>query len=790
MKKEIRFSAKLDTSEFDRTIDSLRKNLKDIYRGADQARLSYQNQQRASQLGISGPPTEEQRRRLEVSENRARRETDVFIKQQVRDQERLAKILEKQEEKLKKLKDLQKEKNKSTEEELKLKEKIAQTEDRISKTKEAAQKKESAISEALEMRPKFGFMQAGTRLAAIGERFGVAGVMRALPTAGKMLAGSFGGGPGIAGAALTAAGTAIEKGGELVGGYMQLPAEITASRAAGQQVSNEILRKVLSGGGYEEIFFAKQRKKAVEEAQKFTAGERLKETTSIIGNAMKTIGLGIGTGAVAGAALGGVLAIPGAIVGGAIGTGMALSKGGTKLLGVLGVGKYGEAREERYRALQQQKMRQLYEAQKELDPIRKMVMEDFQKNMMENLGFQRSAGLTDVGMREFFGDIAGRGFTRAQSRDMYQRILAAGGSTRAGLGATGAALEAERSYGLTNAAQVMGRLTGTMATGAAAEKSLVAILAAGTKQGLDSSNFAEEQRKFAEVTAQAVYAAGATDQGASAIIAERMAGLIAEKTGRGMEAVQTAAGVRSQLEKGTQGPGAALEAGMFLSDPKLRNLSPTVQAALASMDFNQISAMGPNSPLAQTIMSQTGYSWDEFLKKAQSGKELKIAGIGPEAAASASELRELGRETQVESPEVKARRTRARGELAASFIARLNVDRMTAESMVSGFEAGETDIEKLRKKAEEAQGLAPQKTGRVADQIIAQQAAMDGVVNKLQKEFGGAIDDSVGRMTKLNGAIDSLVEKIRKAAEEGDKEAMKQASDEVVGQTTAGAPNK
>jgi hypothetical protein len=114
------------------------------------------------------------------------------------------------------------------------------------------------------------------------------------------------------------------------------------------------------------------------------------------------------------------------------------------------------------------------------------------------------------------------GFTRDMTRDMMISILGAGGSTRAARELAPRALMYQRDYDITNANQLLGRISGTIGGAVQSEQSLIRILAEGQKQGLDKSEFREENRKFTQSVADAVYRVGARDEfGAGGVAAIR-----------------------------------------------------------------------------------------------------------------------------------------------------------------------------------------------------------------------------------------------------------------------------
>jgi hypothetical protein len=99
--------------------------------------------------------------------------------------------------------------------------------------------------------------------------------------------------------------------------------------------------------------------------------------------------------------------------------------------------------------------------------------------------------------------MAGSGdFSFPQRTGMTEQMLAAGGGSGAAYGQNMiTALQAQRSLGLTNAGQTMGRLSNYL-NADESEEAFIKILGKGVSVGLDKSQFREEQKDyFNQVTA-------------------------------------------------------------------------------------------------------------------------------------------------------------------------------------------------------------------------------------------------------------------------------------------------
>src|ERR1700730_12937989 len=96
MQKKITFGISADSTEFDRTVDQLQRKIREIYKGSDNSRQQFENQVRMGAGGIGKAPTVQDRHRQDLNDEKARRDTAKFIKEQIRDQEKLQQVLNKQ----------------------------------------------------------------------------------------------------------------------------------------------------------------------------------------------------------------------------------------------------------------------------------------------------------------------------------------------------------------------------------------------------------------------------------------------------------------------------------------------------------------------------------------------------------------------------------------------------------------------------------------------------------------------------------------------------------------------
>jgi hypothetical protein len=720
-----------------------------------------------SRLGLGQAPSASDRNKLDQADAKARRDTDQFIKQQVRDQEKLAKTINSQVEEMKKLQKIQKELAKDSEEYFKTQQKLSQLEKQTSMNRAQMQAKDSAISNALDQREGMGIGGLG-RLRQAYQNGGIGGAM----TAGGRMGSQYlrGLGPGaLAGTVLGAAGSALAIHSQIGLDIGMAPSVASQNRGQAASTYNENLQNIFSGNGYEDVFYAKENKKAREDAKKAVDAKRKSDKEGIFSQFLQGAGGGAVAGGAAGSFFGGIGAGPGAIIGGIIGGIASLFKNRETILGNMGVGPYKDTLESKYDVFESDTFKRNKEANKQLDPIKKLAFEDFQKNMMQNLNFQRSTGINDQQMFDFNDQITRSGFTRSMGREASQGILAAGGSTRGALGNASLSLQMQRDYNLTNANQVLGRLSGTMGSAAASEKSLISVLAAGMKEGLDKSEFAEENRKFTQAISETIYRTGANDPATAAMIANREASFLASKTTRGIEAAQSASQFVSGIEKQGSGIGSVLEMGGMLSNKNLSKLNPVSMSAIQNMDMNQIMSLSPAEK--SSLTRQAGFnSFDEFIQAVAPNKEMKLAGQLPQLYESvqkskkfneANKMGPLTKEQQAEGEDAEAGVKLA---LKAGF----GLDNASADSVYKEMmDTGKFDIASIKKMSEKVQSSAGAPTGRAADTVIGSAASNEAAVNTLQKNFIPQIDSAASSVGKFADEINKSLETIRKLGEAG-----------------------
>jgi len=623
MKKEIKFSARLDTGDFDRTVEALQRKLKDIYKGSDQSRLGMQNLQRASSFGIGPGATPADRQRLEQMDTKSRRETDAFIKTQIKDQEELARRLNRLGQEKQRLLQMDKLDIDQKERLSRLNEKIASGQGRMAGM-------DVGIREALDRKGSgtwgdqggWGRVLNAYRGGGIGGAMGAGGRMFGdMSTAGKIGAGAnvFG-----------FMGSALQVGGMLTQDSATRPRETVAAAAGASSGGALGLQNVAAGRGFQDVFYRAEMKRAIKMADEENSKSRTADKMKAAGQI-----LGILAGAAMVVGSGGTL-LP--LVGGAMlgGGALGLHRQGA---GALGVNIGGRA--DRYEAEKERERSQAFVTNygnlKEMNQIKKIAFEDFQKNFQSDLGMQRQLGLSDIGMNTMYRGGTSAGFTREMTRGAAGGIIGAGGSTGAAQGMSTTANMLARSMDLTNSASLIGKLSGTTGGAGSAnatDKMLASLIASGMKAGLDGSEFREENRKFLENTATIIRAVGASSPESAAAIAKAQTSFLADKSIAGIDAATQAQKLMSGIQKSSTGAGANLELGTLLSSKELGGASPMDLAAFMSMDENEIRS------LSDEELSSFGDP-TEVRKLLLQSKDVKMFGDSPEMANRVEKLRKM-----------------------------------------------------------------------------------------------------------------------------------------------------
>jgi len=387
-----------------------------------------------------------------------------------------------------------------------------------------------------------------------------------------------------------------------------MPARTEAAKGSAiQSTVGEALKQVYSGRSAFESIFADQNKKAADIAEKTAADTRDSDVTSLMAAAATAVASAL-PGAAAGAAVGSVIPGLGTAIGGFIGG--ATAAGGAMfgmtnerqrnlgLSAIPGTGG-GEAYEAGIEQLKGSTYAQTKESLRQQHPELRAASDEYEQNMQRNLAAQRATGLgfgTFHGAGGFRDVVSQSGFTTEAGLGASQRILGAGGSTgAAGAAGSALALRAERNLNLTNAPELLGRVSGGMGMGIgkesdmASKQALEKVIASGMSIGLDSSKFAEESRHYAELAAAAVATSGVdvSKQGQEERVLHTLESFMTDKSQLGIEAGKKAYDVYQGISSATTGRQGVMQFTGMMSSPIFSKLSGRDMAALAQIPENQ-----------------------------------------------------------------------------------------------------------------------------------------------------------------------------------------------------------
>jgi len=316
-------------------------------------------------------------------------------------------------------------------------------------------------------------------------------------------------------AVLNLAGTAAAAAGGAVGGAMQtygnfrymqaqLPARQAGREANIAQSTTQLRGRAINEQSAEDILFAPERAKAIGETADFFQQANEARKTRATGKAV-VAGAGMLGAGVIGAMTGSALGPIGTVLGGV---------GGAALAGL----GFGQDEETYYgltgntQALQQMtaedatKKYETFKIKSRLQDPTKYYQKKFLSDNRERLlAIQRSAGMSDEGMfgQGGFLQRGGDQFLASERMGMQQQIVGAGGGGASSALLNVTALQAQRSFGLTNSGQAMGRLANYM-NAQESEQAFVRVLAKGVSEGMSDTEVLKDYLDQVTTIAQSI----------------------------------------------------------------------------------------------------------------------------------------------------------------------------------------------------------------------------------------------------------------------------------------------
>ena len=318
-------------------------------------------------------------------------------------------------------------------------------------------------------------------------------------------------------------------------------------------------------------------------------------------------------------------------------------------LGSATIGRLTKPFETAYQSSQMQRQMEdaqaNYAAKMENDPKKVAAVNMFQQNFMRDLQAQRMMGLSDAG---YFGpggfqERANKSFNPELALGMSAQIQGAGGSTRGIRDLSVLGLQAQRGFDLTNAGGVLGRISGTAGDTKNSEQIFKKLMEESIKAGLDKSDFAEEQRRFTDVTSEILANSGVKN---SQDAAQVLAGFT-KFLGNGDQTVKGIEGARGAYEQAqgisaqTGGRVGALKMAAFMQNRNLRSLGAGGLGALSEMPEKDLLASNPDVITASIKAGfKTPQDLVDVLKSGDRNAMLISLGLNP------SEVDEFGKSAE------------------------------------------------------------------------------------------------------------------------------------------------
>jgi hypothetical protein len=605
-KKELVISAKFDTADFDKSVESMQKKLKDIYAPSDMVRNQTQLANRMGAMGMNtNGITNPGNANSQQAVSQSRRELEQSIQREMMGQEKLSKAIYAREEKVKSLKSLQDNMIKGSEQELALREKIAKVEENINKQRDMFNGRAQGINTMMDHRNEG--TPAGAKSAMEAYQQGGVGGVGQYAKANPM---SFGIGAltGISGLAI-AGGAAYQH----FAGYDQ---RLEAAR--GSAVANSTgqdLQDVYGGRSALESAFSGEREQAAGLAeQKATANKRSDRMMGWGSVGMIAGGLATGAASILGTPFtmgGSALGLPAAA--GMIGTGIAGLTSDRNRKSLFGGSEYDQL----IASEQAKDFRTNYDNLKNQDPAKKISLENYERNRLGDVATQRQLGLSDKG---FYGEggfkqqATQNGFIPEQAMQMASSIIGAGGSARMGRNST-FGLQMERA-GITNAGSVLGAMSGGVSDPESTKRATMMVMSEAFKVGLNNSDFSEENRRFTQAAANIIGRTGSNSGDDADRIARTLSQFVGEKTNNGIAAAGNAYEQYQQRSGQVDGRRGAMKFAMGSQDTNFSKLSP---AELAEVMNAKDEDMRTDSAAMQYYADKSGFKSVDDMKDRKKG---------------------------------------------------------------------------------------------------------------------------------------------------------------------------
>ena len=587
---------------------------------------------------------------------------------------------------------------------------------------------------------------AGVAIPGIDQQGGIQGLLKALKFKGPA-------------AGLGAIGTAIGYAGELNKQIGTYPERVAKKEANIADMQSEMMRLQAQGKGYERFLFEPERAKALERASTRVEKEKTSDATSLVGTVLG----GAALGAAGGSLFGGIGAIPGALIGGATAFGTTMLTSDRKRSMLFDQDAYKKEMGSVFAGTYKEQV----EAERRKSYKKDLAGQFFEQESGRFRGLQRQYGLSDEdlfqGDQSIFRKGAKAGYNLDTMTQAMQGISAGGGPTAVATGG-GAEIAAkmQRNMDLTNAPELLGRISG--ATGMGAEESkneIFRMYEQAQKLGLGQT----EVSGLLQTGANMQYNTGGDLQAITGLLSAGLEGS-GLKTGRGIEYSKAAL---DQLRQQTSETGGlTAQYGLAeLGGEKINKLLGTrmVDGEEVQNELN----IGEKAYLLGTDVTKLS---DDYLKNLLKSKDQKadpesIANLKKEITKgkTRSTLRTDKQEKLLEQYQT------AKGPDKEQLMYKLQNEFALKDSSFQGLPEAQQKSQIEQAAAGLSGDISTQKaTGSAGSKFETQsKKAAD------EKEAGQAMADAAGNLKNLNEQIPGLVESFSKLKTAGEDAAAKWA---------------
>lgn len=595
-KKELVISTKFDTSDFDKAVESMQKKLKDIYAPADAVRAQTQTASRLERMGMPGIMGNPGQAGNAAATQAARRELEQTIRIEATAAANIGKEIAKKVEETKKLVELQKQLAKGSEDELKNKKQIADLEADIFKQRQQYKGMQQGLGQMTDVAESYHPRNAANMRGAY-QAGGMSGVGQWIGNNPGQFGGTMVKGIGSAATVMAGVGAAYEK----YAGYDQ---RLEGARGSGiaNSAGRDINDAISGRSAFESIYDDERAQAAGLAADKKNANRRSDRLKGWGSAGLLAGGIATGVASLAGApfTMGtSTLGLPAA--GGMIAAGVAGLSSDRNRGSLFG----GKEYEQLLAGQEAGDFRENYENIKNQDPAKKAALENYEANRLREVALQRQLGLSDKGLYGSNGlkaQATANGFVPEQVMGMASSIIGAGGSTSMGKNAVFGS-QMERA-GLTNAGGILGSLSGGIGGAESTKRATISIMSEAFKIGLDSTNFAEENRRFTQAAANIIGRSGSTSERDQDRIGSMLGQFLSERTNQG---VQTASDSYEKFQERGSALGGRRGAMRFSAALKDKNFSKLDTQTLTELLGARPEDIKEDSPAFREIARQAGF---------------------------------------------------------------------------------------------------------------------------------------------------------------------------------------